>query len=213
MLIIGARGHAMEIFPIVEQQFAGEQFFFYDNVTPDMPDYILGEHKLLRDLDAVKELFRVNTSFVLGVGGVKIRKQLTSFFDSQGGHLTSIIAPSAIINPHNVALGEGINVMHHTFISANVQIGRACLINSGAYVHHDVTIGDYCEIAPGAKLLGRCKVGAFTFIGTNAVVLPNVVIGDGVVVGAGAVVTNNVPDNTTVVGIPAVKTTHKIISF
>lgn len=209
MLIIGARGHAMEIFPIVEQQFPGDSFFFYDNITPDMPDYILGKHRLLRNLAAVDELFAADKRYALGVGGVKIRRELASLFDGKGGHLVSVTAPSAIVSPYNVHLAEGVDIMHHTFVSTNVQVGRACLINSGAYLHHDVVVGDYCEIAPGAKLLGRCKVGTSTFIGTNAVILPNVVIGERVVVGAGAVVTGNVPDNTTVVGIPAKQVNRK----
>jgi acetyltransferase-like isoleucine patch superfamily enzyme len=41
------------------------------------------------------------------------------------------------------------------------------------------------------------------WIGAGAIILPGVKIGKMAIVGAGAVVTKDVPDNTTVVGIPA----------
>ena len=43
------------------------------------------------------------------------------------------------------------------------------------------------------------------WIGAGAIILPGVKIGKMAIVGAGAVVTKDVPDNTTVVGIPAKK--------
>jgi acetyltransferase-like isoleucine patch superfamily enzyme len=42
-----------------------------------------------------------------------------------------------------------------------------------------------------------------TSIGSGAIIIGGVVIGKNSMVGAGAVVTKDVPDNTTVVGVPA----------
>jgi acetyltransferase-like isoleucine patch superfamily enzyme len=41
------------------------------------------------------------------------------------------------------------------------------------------------------------------YIGVGAIILPGVTVGHNAVVGAGAVVTRDVPDNATVVGVPA----------
>lgn len=47
------------------------------------------------------------------------------------------------------------------------------------------------------------KVGKNCIIGTGACLLGNIKIGDNVKIGANSVVLNDVPDNCTVVGIPA----------
>ena len=46
-------------------------------------------------------------------------------------------------------------------------------------------------------------IGDNVFIGAGAKILGPIKIGNGAVIGANAVVTKNVPDNCTVVGVPA----------
>jgi acetyltransferase-like isoleucine patch superfamily enzyme len=52
-------------------------------------------------------------------------------------------------------------------------------------------------------LCGNVKVGNTSFVGANAVIRQGVTIGNNVMIGAGAVVLKDVPDNTTVMGVPA----------
>jgi acetyltransferase-like isoleucine patch superfamily enzyme len=49
------------------------------------------------------------------------------------------------------------------------------------------------------------EIGDFTMVGAGSVILPGLNIGKNCIVGAGAIVTKNIPDNTVVIGNPAIK--------
>lgn len=75
-------------------------------------------------------------------------------------------------------------------------ISTGALIGKGTIIHHAVTIG--------ASAIGEYPViGEKCIIGAKAVIIGAIKIGNNVKVGAGAVVVNDVPDNCTVVGVPA----------
>jgi acetyltransferase-like isoleucine patch superfamily enzyme len=46
-------------------------------------------------------------------------------------------------------------------------------------------------------------VGNNSFVGANAVIKQGISIGNNVMIGAGSVVLKNIPDNVTVMGVPA----------
>jgi acetyltransferase EpsM len=83
------------------------------------------------------------------------------------------------------------------------------VVGCSVLVDPDVTIGAECRIddaayiSPGVHLGSSVHVGALSFVGLGAVVVPDTRIGRGSIVGAGAVVTRDVPDETLVVGNPA----------
>lgn len=74
-------------------------------------------------------------------------------------------------------------------INSKVRGGENVAIESG------VVIGDEKGLAP--------IIGNNVFIGSGAKIIGNVIIGNDVKIGANAVVTKDVPNNVTVVGIPA----------
>ena len=203
MLIIGAKGHAVEVLQCLTAA-ERESVVFFDDVSVGSMQVVLGQYPLLRTTaEAQTYLTHTDSRFVLGLGSPDLRMRLADKFKGFGGQLTTVTAVTAVVGPHTTKLGAGLNIMHHTLIAPGTCLGEGVLLNAGAAVHHDVEVGDYCEISPGARLLGRCRVGAGCRIGAMATVLPDIVIGPHAVIGAGAVVTRDVPASVTVVGVPA----------
>ena len=98
-------------------------------------------------------------------------------------------------------------------IHPGAEIGRRLFIDHGmaVVVGETTIIGDDVTIYQGVTLGGTGKekgkrhptIGNHVVIGTGAKVLGPISVGDNARVGANAVVLDNVPDNTTMVGIPA----------
>lgn len=98
---------------------------------------------------------------------------------------------------------SGVYLCHSGF---GIVINPTAKIGRGTIIQHSVTIGemDNSHKSP--------VIGEGCYIGCRACVLGDIRIGKNVKIGAGAVVINDVPDNCTVVGVPAkiVKTDHCI---
>ena len=89
-------------------------------------------------------------------------------------------------------IGNGLVFQHGYSTIVNVEnMGRDCQI------WQNVTLG---KDKPGG---GKPVIGNNVKIFAGAVVVGDIIVGDNVIIGANAVVTKTVPDNCTVVGIPA----------
>ena len=202
MLIVGARGHAVEVLQCLTEN-EQETVVFFDNVTSGLPNSVLGQFPLLRSAtEAQIYLAATDSRFILGLGGPDRRRRMAVQFQEWGGQLTSVIASTAVVSPF-ATIGLGVNIMQHTLVSPTARLGEGVLLNAGAAVHHDSIIGEYCELSPGARVLGRCQLGYGCRVGAMAVILSDIVVGNNAIIGAGAVVTRTVEAGTTVVGVPA----------
>lgn len=202
MLIVGAKGHAVEVFQCLSAA-ERKQVVFFDDVTPDQSDNLFGLYPIVRtSAEARSYLSRIDSRFILGLGGPSLRRNLAAQFREWGGVLTSVVAPTAISGPY-VTMGAGQNIMQFALVAPSAKLGEGVLLNAGAAIHHDSIVGDYCEISPGARVLGRCQLGHSCQVGAAAVILPGVTVGQEAIVGAGAVVTRPVKAGATVVGVPA----------
>jgi serine acetyltransferase len=98
---------------------------------------------------------------------------------------------------NKVEAGPGLMITHgHVVIDGRTKIGRHCQVNPW------VTIGLSNSRKLGFSVDGP-TIGDHVHIGTGAKVLGPVVVGDYARIGANAVVVHDVPENVTVVGIPA----------
>jgi UDP-3-O-[3-hydroxymyristoyl] glucosamine N-acyltransferase len=86
---------------------------------------------------------------------------------------------------------------------ADTFIGQGTKIDTFVHVAHNVRIGRHCVIISHAMLGGGLTIGDFSWVAPSACVRDRLSIGTGVTVGLGAVVTKDVPDNSTVMGVPA----------
>ena len=203
MLIVGAKGHALEILDILSIDLVSNNIVFFDNVSTEFNLKTINSYRIIQSLNDVDEVFRQDKNFILGTGNGLLRKNMSEVFLARGGKLQSVISSRAYVSSLNTVLGEGLNIMHNAVIGPEVFIGTGSLINAGVHIHHESYIGSYCEICPGAIITGKVTIGDYTFVGSGAIILPGVSIGNNVKIGAGAVVIKNVSDNCTMVGVPA----------
>lgn len=100
------------------------------------------------------------------------------------------------------------DIPYELYHNANVFFahrGRGTIINplakigEGTYIQHGVTIG----VRDDRKEQMAPVIGKNCYIGARAIIIGGITIGDNCKIGAGSVVVKSVPDNCTVVGIPA----------
>ena len=202
MLIAGAGGHAKDIIAISKASLESE-FIFFDDITYPPKKKFLDTFDVINSIAEAREHFKINSEFIIAIGGSKSRKIIFDKLNDAGGKVSSFICNNSTIGSKDVSLGSGLNIMSNVLISNSVVIGFGSLINFGASIHHDVQVGNFCEISPGVRILGNVSVGDFTSVGANTTILPGVNIGKNVTIGAGSVVTKNIPDNSIVFGVPA----------
>ena len=205
MVVIGAGGHAKEIYDLLVRSKDLKGLYFFDSLSANLPDLLFDKHPVIRSFEELEKQFKVDPRFVLGMGNPAIRKELADKCISIGGELTSVISSTAIIGTYKMTFHKGLNIMHGVIITNEVNIGEGTLINANATIHHDCIIGQYCEISPSASITGNVTIGDYCSIGTGAVILPKIKIGNHVTIGAGAVVTKNIEDHQTYIGVPAKK--------
>ncbi|MFI8380426.1 acetyltransferase [Leeuwenhoekiella sp. NPDC079379] len=204
MIIIGAGGFAVELLQVLQDLEEQEDIFFYDDITPEVPNTLFGEFNVLKSEKQATELFATSSKrFVLGLGNPTYRELLARKLTTYGGKLVSAVSPYASIGTQNVFIGQGTCILSGVRISNNTIIGKGCLIYYNSVVTHDCKLGDWIEISPGVNILGRVEIGNHTTVGSGSTILPNIKIGRNVIIGAGSVVTKNIPDNSLVYGVPA----------
>lgn len=96
--------------------------------------------------------------------------------------------------PHTATLGKGTKFAYG---------GIGCIIHSRVSIGLNCIIGSNVTIGGKAKYYDVPFIGDNVYISTGSKVIGNVKIGNGVIIGANVVVTKDVPDNCTVVGVPA----------
>src|SRR5215831_3738049 len=202
--IFGARGFARELHQLLIDLTAGgmphacvgfmvDPGYLETAVVHDLPvsedKTILAEDKAIR--------------VVIGIGQTPPRYRIAKDIEREfGDRFAKLRHPRAWVGD-GVPTGAGSVICAGALVTTDISIGAHTHLHVGSKIGHDTVIGDYVTVAPGTTVSGRVQIGAGTFVGAGAVILPDIKIGAWSVIGAGAVVTEDVPDNVTVVGVPA----------
>ncbi|SDS25180.1 NeuD/PglB/VioB family sugar acetyltransferase [Christiangramia echinicola] len=203
MIVIGAKGHASEMYPSLLEKYNKERLFYFDNILTNLEKYLF-DIPIIKDECKVSKLFEKDPEFTLGIGNPNLREKMTSKFIDLGGDLISIIDSKSTVDL-NSTIGKGVNIMPYAAIFSNAVIETGVLINSFSSVHHDCFIGEFSELSPGSRILGGAKIGRLCSIGANTIILPGINVCDNVKIGAGAVVTKDITTEGIYIGIPAIK--------
>jgi serine O-acetyltransferase len=123
--------------------------------------------------------------------------------------LKKIVLRFGLIFQKLVEILTGISLPYSAEIGASFYIGHF----GGIVINPKAVIGDNCNISQGVTIgiSGRNEhrgvpiIGNNIYIGVNAVIAGKIIIGDNVVIAANSLVTKSVPDNITVMGVPAKK--------
>lgn len=208
IVVIGAGGFAREV-----KLYAKECWYkFVGYVVSDLNK--IGEHdsedEILGDYTWLEQNQDKFDYFAIGIGNPKVRVKVGEELSTKFPNKTfpNLIHPDAKINYKTCTFGKGIIICPGVIGTVHLTFKDFCAVNLSCTIGHEATIGRGCVINPGCNISGGVNIEDECLIGTGAQILQYLNIGRGATVGAGAVATKDVPDNTTVVGIPAKKISY-----
>ena len=149
-------------------------------------------------------------SIVLTYPGVKavFFHQISSFFYLAGFDLIARIISQAIRFFTGIEIHPGAKIGRNLFIDhgMGVVIGETSEIGDNVTIYHAVTLGGISPSIDSENQRDAKRhptIGNDVVIGSGAQIIGPVKVGDGSRIAANAVVVNDVPENSTMIGIPA----------
>jgi UDP-3-O-[3-hydroxymyristoyl] glucosamine N-acyltransferase len=107
-----------------------------------------------------------------------------------------------------VILGEEVEIGANCTIDrgsvSDTIIGRNTFLDNHIHIAHNVKIGTNCMMAAQVGIAGSTTIGDNTAIGGQAGISGHLKIGNNVKIGGASGVTRDIPDNSQVMGYPAV---------
>ena len=202
IVIVGAGGHGKVVLEIVRAQHQHRVVGFLDADTSLIGSEVLG----VRVIGGVNQIARLRQQKIRGaivaIGDNRVRQSYAALLSEHGLELPPAVHPAATVSP-SATIGRNTVVAVGATLCASTIIGDSVICNTGCVIDHESQVEESAHICPGALLAGRVRVAVGAFVGLGAKVLPCISVGRYAIVGAGAVVLDDVPDEATVVGVPA----------
>jgi sugar O-acyltransferase (sialic acid O-acetyltransferase NeuD family) len=201
LVVIGAGGFARKVIEAAERAERHKIVAVFDD-DPVKWGGVFAGYPIIGGIGEFLADWRGHCIAVVAIGDNGARSKLVRRLAEQRVRLATVVHPAAVVG-RDVALGAGTMVMALAAVDPDTITGASVVVNTLASVAHDCVLGDGVFVGPGARLTGGVRVGELSSVGAGACVIPGKTIGRNVRVGAGAVVIDDVPDDVTVVGIPA----------
>jgi len=201
LYIYGASGHAKVIIDIAERMECWKIEGLLDDNAALAGQKVLG-YPILGGREWLRRLNPLEEALFPAIGANATRHRIGREVKRLGFHIPTLVHPSAVI-AREVTIGYGTAVMAGVVVNPATEIGPLCILNTSCTVDHDGRLGTAVHISPGAHLAGNVTVGDESWVGIGSSVIEGRSIGKRAMVGGGAVVVNDIPDDVTVVGIPA----------
>ena len=143
---------------------------------------------------------------IIAVGDSLVREKIVKLVHSRfpSFPFTTIIHPNANVSKHAL-VHKGTFIATGAIVGPGSTIGEHVIVNTNASVDHDCNLDDFSFVGPNATLAGNVNIGKRAFIGMGANISHGVSVGLSGKVGGGALVLHHVPDETLVVGVPAIE--------
>ena len=158
------------------------------------------------------------SSIILTYPGVKavLLHRIANFFHLAGFHLIARIISQTSRFFTGIEIHPGAKIGKNLFIDhgMGVVIGETSEIGNNVTIYHAVTLGGISPSIDSERQRYEKRhptIGNDVVIGSGAQIIGPVKIGNGSRIAANAVVVNNVPENSTMIGVPAkvIKTGNK----
>lgn len=149
-------------------------------------------------------------NFLLTMGDMKIRRELTERIHSLGGRVPTLIHPRADVSRWADISPDGVLILNQVNIQADTHIASDTIILAQTNIAHCSRIGRYCFISTQALVGAYTNVEDEVFFGQGALAISEKVpvIGHGAYIGARALLTREVPPYAVMAGSPA-----RVLSF
>ena len=203
IVIIGAGGFGREVYSLIRNINQVKPTF---NVLGFLDDGIqagtnIHDLKVLGGIDIIDST-HVEAA-VLAIGNPQIREAIHRKLPVSLGY-PNIIHPLAVFQDiERIRIGQGNIICSGNIFTTDILIGSFCVINLSCTIGHDAVLGNYCSIMPGVNISGGAKLMKGVYVGTGSKLITATTFGTHAIVGAGAVVDADVPNEVTVVGVPA----------
>jgi Acetyltransferase (isoleucine patch superfamily) len=166
------------------------------------------EHYGYKVLGSFADLFRQkihNMQFLLTMGDIATRRQLSEKLTDGGGVIPTLVHPTVVISRYADISANGVLINAHTHVQAITTIDEGVVVLSGVVINHNNHIDKFSFIADKALVGAYTHIGENVFFGQAATSISHKVklIGNGAYVGAGSLLTKDVPENAVVCGQPA----------
>jgi sugar O-acyltransferase (sialic acid O-acetyltransferase NeuD family) len=195
IVIAGAGGHGAIVADILREEAVG----FVDDNAELHGTTILG----LPVLGSIASLPKIDhDAIVVAIGDNRARREMTERLIAAGERLARAIHPFTSIAP-SATIGDGAMLSAGAIILPRAVIGRGVIVNTKGSVDHDSVVGDFAHVSAGATVGANVRIGDESLVALGASVVSGYRVGARTIVGAGAVVVRDVPDDVTVLGVPA----------